>query len=329
MKGHWLITMFTVLFFYKGSPVMAMSDSELKKILTPMQYNVTRQCGTEPPFHNAYWDNKAAGIYVDVISGHPLFSSVDKFDSESGWPSFSDVINPQEIQKKTDTSLGMRRIEVRAKHSDAHLGHLFHDGPGANTLRYCINSAALRFIPIEKMEEEGYVDRLSLFGDQLETIVLAGGCFWGMEELLREIPGVVATQAGYAGGDIDNPTYEIVKQGKSNHAESVKVIFWKEKVSLDKILSKFFAIHDPTTPNAQGHDRGAQYRSAIFFLSQDQEETAKKIMAQVKKSRWWKKEIVTEIKPLRQFYPAEEYHQKYLKKHPGGYTCHFDRKYSF
>jgi peptide-methionine (R)-S-oxide reductase len=140
-----------------------LSDDELKQKLTPEQYEVTRQSGTEPPFRNAYWNNHAAGIYVDVVSGVPLFSSKDKFDSGTGWPSFTRPIDPSAIAEKADKSYGMIRTEVRGAKSDSHLGHVFDDGPRPTGLRYCMNSAALRFIPVEKLEEEGYGDLLKLF----------------------------------------------------------------------------------------------------------------------------------------------------------------------
>ena len=139
------------------------SNDELKQKLTPQQYYVTRQDGTEPPFRNAYWDNHAKGIYVDVISGVPLFSSNDKFDSGTGWPSFTRPIEPGVVSEKVDRSLGMERTEVRGAKSDAHLGHVFDDGPRPTGLRYCMNSSALRFIPVEKLEEEGYGEYLKLF----------------------------------------------------------------------------------------------------------------------------------------------------------------------
>ncbi len=159
----------------------------------------------------------------------------------------------------------------------------------------------------------------------VETAVLAGGCFWGMEELLSSLDGVLSTEVGYCGGKLENPVYEQVKTGSTGHAESVRVIFDSEKISYGKLLDYFFKIHDPTTLNRQMGDFGHQYRSAIFYLDENQKKEAEEAIK--RNSINWKQSIVTEIEPFLKFWPAEEYHQKYLKKNPGGYTCHFERKF--
>jgi methionine-S-sulfoxide reductase len=160
----------------------------------------------------------------------------------------------------------------------------------------------------------------------LETIYLAGGCFWGMEEILRKIPGVRETQSGYTGGWLPNPKYDDTHDSKSGHAESVKVVFDPKTLSLEELLEKwFFRMHDPTTLNRQGNDVGSQYRSAIFTFNETQKTTAETVKARVNASGKWRRPVVTEIATASIWYSAEGYHQKYLVKNPGGYTCHFMR----
>ncbi len=313
------------------------NNEELRARLSPEQYEVTQRCGTEPPFANAYWNNHEPGIYVDVVSGEPLFSSLDKYDSGSGWPSFTRPLAPENVEERPDHSAGMVRTEVRSHRAGSHLGHVFPDGPGPEGHRYCINSAALRFVPVDRLEEEGYGRFLADFvkagivpgkkaaaadAPRTETAVLAGGCFWGVEHLMRELPGVVDTEVGYTGGTVADPTYEQVCTGRTGHAEAVRVVFDPAVVSYEEVLRYFFRLHDPTTPNRQHNDVGTQYRSAIFVTSEAQRRIAERVRAEVDASGKWPRPVVTEIAPAGPFYPAEAYHQDYLEKHPDGYNCH-------
>ncbi len=159
-----------------------------------------------------------------------------------------------------------------------------------------------------------------------EVAVLAGGCFWGMEDILREIDGVLDTEVGYAGGGLASPSYEDVKKGDTGHAESVRIVFDPTKISFEELLEKwFFRMHDPTTKDRQGNDVGSQYRSAIFFTSPAQKRIAERVIEKVSSSGQWDEPIVTEVTAAGEFTPAEDYHQDYLEKNPGGYTCHYLR----
>jgi len=334
------------------------SEAELRKKLTPLQFEVTQHDATEPPFRNPLWDNHEAGLYVDIATGEPLFSSTDKFESGTGWPSFTKPVDKSHVTEHSDRKLGMLRVEVRSKAGNSHLGHVFDDGPRPAGLRYCINSASLRFVPVPKLEAEGYGEYLPLFGKSapkaqgaaaaaasansctldsqdggvagckstLETAILAGGCFWGMEDILRKVDGVLETDVGYTGGSSKSPRYEDVKSGSTGHAESVRIVFDPKKLSYADLLEKwFFKMHDPTTRDRQGNDVGTQYRSVIFATTPEQKATALAVKQRLDASKKWKKPIVTEIVDASAFTPAEDYHQDYLVKHPGGYTCHFMR----
>jgi len=318
--------------------------SEALSRLTDIQRRVTQEDGTEPAFGNPYWDNHEAGIYVDVVSGQPLFSSTDKYDSRTGWPSFTAPIDNEAVTTKTDQKLSRARTEVRSSGADSHLGHVFSDGPEATGgQRYCMNSAALRFVPVSQLAKEGYGEFSSLFetdhegrhsmpGDikdagtitrvsGIETAVIAGGCFWGMQDLLRRQPGVLASRVGYAGGQNDYPTY----RNHPGHAEAVEILFDPAQTTYRNILAFFFQVHDPSTLDRQGNDTGSSYRSAIFPLTPEQEQIARDTIADVNASGLWPGTAVTAIEPADSFWAAEPEHQDYLEKYPNGYTCHFPR----
>ncbi len=162
-----------------------------------------------------------------------------------------------------------------------------------------------------------------------EIATLAGGCFWGMEELFRALPGVISTDVGYTGGTLPNPTYEQICTGQTGHAEALQIVFDPERISFGEILRRFFQVHDPTSLNRQGNDLGTQYRSAIFVHSESQRQAAEAMIQRVNASGFWKKPVVTHVEAASEFYVAEGYHQDYLQKHPNGYTCHFRRAYEF
>ncbi|MBC7397506.1 MAG: bifunctional methionine sulfoxide reductase B/A protein [Bdellovibrionales bacterium] len=302
-----------------------LSKEELKKKLTPEQYHITQEEGTEQPFKNAYHNNHEDGIYVDLVTGEAIFSSLDKYDSGTGWPSFTKPIDEKRVTYKKDTSLFGERNEVRSTSSDSHLGHVFDDGPkDKGGKRYCMNSGALKFIPKNKMKEAGYGQYLFDFAKSThwETAEIAGGCFWGMENVLRGQKGIMETRTGYEGGKKSNPVYEEVSAGDTGYAESVQILFDPKVVSYEDLLLLFFKTHNPTTLNRQGNDTGTQYRSAIFYENEAQKAVAEKVKARVEASHAWKKPLVTEISAGSKFWPAEEHHQKYLVKNPRGYNDH-------
>jgi len=302
----------------------------LKKKLSPEQFAVTQRGETEPAFRNAYWDHHKPGLYVDVVSGEPLFSSQNKFDSGTGWPSFTRPLAGVDLTERMDGGAGAPRTEVRSKLADSHLGHVFDDGPAdQGGKRYCINSAALQFVPVLELQQAGYGPRLTPFvaaglvpKPALESAILAGGCFWGMEEILRQIPGVTKATVGYSGGQTTNPTYEDICTGRTGHAEAVELVFDANRLSYEDLLGYFFRMHDPTTLNRQHNDVGTQYRSAIFYSNEEQKKTAERVRATLDAAKKFKRPITTEITAAARFYPAEDYHQKYLVKNPGGYNCH-------
>jgi peptide methionine sulfoxide reductase msrA/msrB len=302
-------------------------DPDAIAALTPDQYRVTQRNGTERAYSGEFWLHDEPGIYVDVVSGEPLFASVDKFDSRTGWPSFTKPVDRRNVVTKRDFTMLFPRTEVRSAHGDSHLGHVFKDGPrNRGGLRYCINSAALRFVHRDNLEAQGYSDYVTLFSkedsmSEYKTATLAGGCFWGMQDLIRRQPGVVSTRVGYTGGRNDNATY----RNHPGHAEAVEIVYDPAQTDYRALLEFFFQIHDPSTKDRQGNDLGSSYRSAIFYVDDEQKQVALDTIADVDACGLWPGKVVTEVVPASDFWEAEPEHQDYLLRIPNGYTCHWPR----
>lgn len=287
------------------TPLPPEKIAAIVKGLEPLQVEVTQRAGTERAFTGKTWDEKRPGVYVSAVGGLPLFRSEDKFDSGTGWPSFTQPIDPAHVVLKSDR-------EVLDARSGAHLGHVFDDGPAPSGKRYCMNSAALRFVPDgEPLPPESK--------PSLSTAYFAGGCFWGVEDVFRQVDGVVNAESGYMGGKVTSPTYKQVCSDTTGHAETVKVVFDPARVDYRTLLKVFFDNHDPTTLDRQGPDIGSSYRSAIFTATPEQKQAAETFVQDLSRTpRFSGRKIVTQIVPPGpQFWAAEDYHQDYHQKHGG------------
>ena len=272
--------------------------------LTPEEERVIINKGTEAPYTGEYTDNKSEGIYTCKQCDAPLYKSESKFDSNCGWPSFDDEIDG--AVKRIPDADG-RRTEIVCSNCGGHLGHVFlgEKFTEKNT-RHCVNSISMNFTSSDK-------EAIS------ERAIFASGCFWGTEYHFQKVEGVISTKVGYTGGHIENPTYKQVSSGSTGHAEALEVIFNPEKVSFEQLAILYFETHDPSQINRQGPDIGEQYRSEIFYLSEDQKKISEKLIAVLK---YKDIDVVTKLTPAGKFWEAEEYHQDYYNKTGGSPYCH-------
>lgn len=283
---------------------VAKTKDEWKKILTPEQFNITREQGTEQPFSSEYEKNKDTGIYYCVSCKNPLFSSTTKFESGTGWPSFYAPYSGKSVKVSTDNSAGSTRDEISCQRCGAHLGHVFNDGPKPTGLRYCMDGVAFLF------QKEDVSIRLS-------KATFAAGCFWCEEAIFESVKGVKEAISGYAGGAEENPTYEQVGSGATGHAEAIEVYYDSTQVSYPTLLKVFFASQDPTQVNGQGPDKGKQYRSIAFYNNAGEKKLIEDYIEQLTKSGAYSKPIATQVIPYTKFWKAEEYHQNYVQHNPG------------
>ncbi len=280
------------------------SDAEWKKILSKDEYYITREMGTERPFTSALYENHESGIYLCVCCNNPLFSSGTKFESGTGWPSFFDKYSNKSLGIHGDESHGMSRDALTCQRCHAHLGHVFEDGPNPTGLRYCIDGIALKFIPME------------IEPSKLKTATFAGGCFWCEEGVFESLKGVKDVISGYSGGRTKNPSYEEVGTGRTGHAEAFEFQYDPKIISYESLLKVFVASIDPTQVNGQGPDHGTQYRSIIFYRTNEEKTLTENYINELNKSSQFKKPIAIEVIKFEKFWKAEDYHQNYIKLHP-------------
>lgn len=273
--------------------------------LTKQERDVIWGKGTEAPFSGKYNDFFKDGIYVCKVCGAPLYPSEAKFRSGCGWPSFDDAF-PRAVGRLPDPD--GERTEIVCARCGAHLGHVFKgEKMTPKNIRHCVNSVSMDFIPAER----------------IGRAYLAGGCFWGVEELMRRVKGVISCVSGYCGGRIENPSYSQVCNGNTGHLECVEVLFDTSKVSYGDILRAFFEIHDFTQRDGQGPDKGEQYKSAVFYCSPSQKAEAEKIIAGLRKMGY---DVATRLEKFEKFYRAEDYHQRYYEMSGKRPYCHARRK---
>ncbi len=282
------------------------------KDLTKEEERVIINKGTELPFTGKYWNFDKKGVYLCKNCGIPLFVSSDKFNSHCGWPSF-DAALPNAIKDVPDVD--GKRVEILCNYCGGHLGHVFYgEGFTSKNVRYCVNSISLDFKPIEY---KGEID--------LQKAYFAGGCFWGIEYFLAEEKGVVVTRVGYMGGTKKNPTYKEVSKGDTGHYEAVEIFFNNSVIDYKNLAKLFFEIHNPTQLNGQGPDIGPQYRSAIFYVNEEQKKIAEELVNELEIKGY---KIATKILRANEFWLAEEYHQQYyMKNNKKPYCHHYEKRF--
>lgn len=275
-----------------------------QKSLTPEFIEIIKDKKTECPFTGIYNDLEQEGSYLCRQCGIALFRSYHKFHSGCGWPSFDKEVESS-IQQVSDSD-GMR-VEIVCNRCKAHLGHLFcGEKLTENNRRYCVNSLSLDFVADLKVTDTS-------------EAILAGGCFWGIEYLFKQFPGVIKTEVGYTGGAIKYPHYQEVCTGTSGHVEAVRIIFDIEKTTFYKVIKYFLEIHDPTQRNGQGPDVGSQYLSIIFYYNEEQKKISQHLIYALIQKNY---DVVTKILPVKIFWAAEAYHQNYYAKHKKMPYCH-------
>lgn len=285
--------------------------------LTPEEKYVIIDKGTEAPYTGEYLNNKQDGMYVCKRCGAGLYRSSDKFDSHCGWPSFDDEI-PGAVKRTPDPDGS--RTEITCANCGAHLGHVFTgEGLTEKNIRHCVNSISLIFIPEVKTDSNDPNNK----PQPLQKAYFAGGCFWGVDYWFKSAPGVISVTSGYMGGTTQHPTYKQVCTGKTGHAETVEVVFDPNKTTYEALAKLFFEIHDPTELNRQGPDVGSQYRSAVFYVGQQQKQITERLIGQLRKKGY---NVVTSVEPAKEFWPAEDYHQDYYGKTGGKPYCHLPTK---
>ncbi len=295
-----------IKFANEGNPApdrrVEKADDEWRALLTPEQYHVTRERGTERAFSSEMCGLFEPGSYSCVCCATRLFDASGKFESGTGWPSFTQPVKTNAIAYHLDNAHGMQRVETLCNTCDAHLGHVFPDGPTPSGLRYCINALALNKTAKSRA-----------------TATLGGGCFWCTEAVFQQLAGVSNVESGYSGGRTLNPTYQEVCTGETGHAEVVQVTYEPNVISYADLLRIHLSTHNPTTLNQQGADRGTQYRSIILTHDSEQEATARQVIEEMASA--FDDPIVTVVKPFDVFYKAEDYHQDYYVSNPAKPYC--------